>query len=285
MDKLESVPEAIGKTPLFRLKCNNPSSIYIKLEGENPSGSIKDRLAFHLIKKAIEQGLLMPCQTIVEVSTGNSGIALARIAGQLGCKAEIILPDTTHEDVLNRIKQHNGQVVLAPLDKGIEHFFEMAKKRAQEGCYWPNQYGSIESTAAYASLGRELLNDIPSLDYLIAAIGTGGTIMGTGKAVREHNLSIKIIAVEPKETESIAGLRNTSIIHRGNEDLYHRDFPDQTIRVSISQAQEGLEFLKNEGIKASLSPGAALYAALTIAKQCAGAHIAIIAADGKEGRK
>ena len=283
-NKVDTLSHEIGKTP-FKIIPDNLNRIYVKLEGENPSGSIKDRLALHLIKKALEQGQLKPGQPLVEVSTGNSGIALSRIANEIGCKAEIILPETTGEEVLTKIRQYNGHIVLASIDKGIEHFFELARTKAQQGYYWPNQYNNPESIFAYTPLGMELVNDAHSLDYLIAAIGTGGTAMGVGKYLREHNPSIKIIAVEPEETENISGLRNTNVIHRGSKDLYHKDFPNQTIRVSIPQAQEGLEILDKEGIKSSLSPGAALYAALKISKQCAGMHFAIIAADGKRGNK
>ncbi|MEK9179784.1 MAG: pyridoxal-phosphate dependent enzyme, partial [Patescibacteria group bacterium] len=213
-----SSKKEIGDTALVSLPVCNSNIISLKLEGENPSGSIKDRLASHLIYTALRKGKLRPGQKIVEITTGNSGIAFSRIASELGYQAEMIVPDTINQEIIERIRYYGGNAIIVPLAQGIESFFELAEKKTKQGYFWSNQYGNKEAVSAYYALGQELLRDVPVLDYLVVGIGTGGTIMGTGSELRRNNSLTKIIGVESFGKEHIDGIRNTSLIHRGDKD-------------------------------------------------------------------
>ncbi|MBI4147546.1 pyridoxal-phosphate dependent enzyme [Candidatus Woesearchaeota archaeon] len=276
-----SSKKEIGDNVLVSLPVYNSNIVSLKLEGENPSGSIKDRLASHLIYTALQKGKLYPSQKIVEVTTGNSGIAFSRIASELGYQAEMIVPDTIKPEIIERIRYYGGNVVIVPLAQGIESFFELAEKKSKQGYFWPNQYSNKEAVSAYYALGQELLRDVPGLDYLVAGIGTGGTIMGAGSKIRKNNSLTKIIGVESFEKEHIDGIRNTNLIHRGDKDLYQKTFPDTTIQVSLAQASEAEILLKKENICASVSTSAALYACLTIADRVRNKKFVIISADGR----
>ncbi len=274
-------PKKVGSTPLVNLLFYNSNKIYIKLEGENPSGSIKDRLASHLLYQALQNGKLKPNQKIVEVSTGNSGAAFSRVASELDYPAEIIVPDTIKPELVKHIQKYGANIVIIPLSRGIDYFFAAAEEKSKQGYFWPDQYHNKEAVNAYSSLGQELVRELPALDYIVAGVGTGGTILGTGQEVRKWNPFTNIIGVESFAKEHIDGIRNTTVLHRGDKDLYQKTFPDMTTYVSIAQAKEVESILKKENVQASMSTAAALYACLTIADKVQGKQFIIISADGR----
>lgn len=276
--------ESIGNTSLCRFSFDKKNNFYTKLEGENPTGSIKDRLAYHLIVSAIRSGQLNKQQKIIEVSTGNTGIALAYIAQQLGYKTEIILPDNVGITIIDKIKKFGGEIIILPISVGLKYAFDLAKGKSQDsGYFWPNQYSNKEAIDSYVSLADEVAKNLKEekIDYLIAAVGTGGTIMGVGKRLLEYYPKMKIIAVEPIIGETLNGMRNTSQYYFGKEDIYQKDFPFATISVKKREVEIQKNSLANFGIVAGDSSGAVLYAALKIIEQEVDKNLLLLFADGE----
>lgn len=277
---------SIGKTSLCRKSYLN-SSFFIKLEGENPSGSIKDRLAHHLVSNALKQGNVKPGQKVIEVSTGNTGIALAYVCRELGLKSEIILPEDAPRATIQKISSFGGKTILLPVEEGPLYALNFVKKKSfNDGYFWPNQYQNQDSIVSYFNLGKELIKDfnkhcpLQKPDYFVAGVGTGGTLMGAGKVLKEHYPKIEIIAVESEEND-IEGIRNSDVFHFGEKDIYKKDFPSKIMRVSKKQSDIGLEFLLNNGITCSRSSGAVAYAAMQLAEEGKERTFVLVSADGK----
>lgn len=277
---MENLDKKIGKTPIYKLEACNENTIWIKLEGENMTGSIKDRLAHHLVMTAKAKGELQPGQEIVEVSSGNTGVALSHIGFELGHKVEVLLPDNADEDIIKKIKQFHGLPLLLPAYKGFNYALDIAREKAKGGYYWPNQYKNKESMQAYASLANELIVEVPAIDYLIAAIGTGGTIMGVGKNLQDKYPTIDITAVESDAADAIVGIRNSDSFYLGDNDIYQKGFPSRIIRIKNTEAKESLKLINEQGINASASSGAVFHTALILTKEIKWKNLVLISADG-----
>ena len=282
----KDIESSLGHTPLIELQNLSPKKkvrILAKLEGQNTggSGSIKDRIAYYMIKKAEEEGRLKKNKTLLEATSGNTGIALAWLGQKQGYKVTIIMPDSTSQERRDLIRLYGAELILTEGKAGVEGSIELAQKMAASGHYFlTDQFSNPANPLAhYETTGVEILNDFPyeKIDYLIAGIGTGGTITGVARRLREKFPAVKIIGVEPPPNDSIQGLRclekyvplvlDLSLITRRAYVTSHE-----------AKAATG-ELLKTEGIFAGLSSGAAVFEAMKIASEIEEGNIVVILPD------
>ena len=287
--RYDSLLDSVGRTPLVGLPKLSPSAdvrVWAKLEDRNPTGSVKDRVALGLIESAEKSGRLKPGGTILEPTSGNTGIALAMAAKLKGYRLVCVMPENTSRERRQLLEMWGAQIVSSPAAGGSNEAVRVAKVLAAQNPDWvmPYQYGNpANANAHYQGTGPELLADLPTITHFVAGLGTTGTLMGVGRYLREKVPGIKIVAAEPRYDELIYGLRN---LDEGFvPELY--DESVLTTRFSVG-ARDALrrtrDLLENEGIFAGISTGCALHAALGIAAQCVKtgerADIAFIVADG-----
>lgn len=228
-------------------------NLLLKLEGTQPSGSIKYRLAYHILSTALESGKLQKGQSIVEVSNGNTGIALAYLAKSIGSKAKIILPDTAQDSVAKRIAELGSEPIILPYSKGLDYAFATARKLEANGTYWPDQFHN-KFPQAYSQLADELL--CLDAEFIVVPVGTGGTLSGIAGKIKNR---IQLIAVETTTKDPIEGLRHEET--RYENDSYAHSAASKVVRVTKQEAGNCLEELANHGIRGSLSTGAGVFAA------------------------
>ena len=210
--------DAIGNTPLVDVSVLSPDpkiQIYGKLESVNPTGSLKDRAARSLIEDAEQKGLLKPGDTILEPTSGNTGLGLAMIGRIRDYKVKVVMPASVPPERVNLLEAFGAEVILSDADKGTNESIVMAQHIAEENpsYYMPYQYGNEANPRAhYTTTGPEIVRDMPDVDVFVAGLGTGGTLMGVGKALREHNPDVQIIATAPHPDDKVQGLRS---IERG----------------------------------------------------------------------
>ena len=299
MKVFNSVSELIGRTPLIKLnkimKNNNThANIIAKLESFNPAGSAKDRIAREMIDDAEKKGIIKKGATIIEPTSGNTGIGLAAIAAERGYNAIFTMPDTMSVERINLLKAYGAKIVLTDGAKGMNGAIEKANELARDidGSFIPSQFENMANPDAhYKTTGPEIWEDTDGkIDIFVAGVGTGGTISGVGKYLKEKNTDIKIIAVEP-DTSSIlsggkAGAHGIQGIGAGfvpttlDTGIY-----DEVMPVSVEDAYKyGREMAHNEGILVGISSGAALYAAVELAKkeENKGKNIVVLLTDGGE---
>lgn len=282
----KSLLDFVGGTPLLELKGINPFSsvrIFSKLEFFNPTGSLKDRMVKRIIEKAEERGELRKGMTIVEASSGNAGISLCAIGGAKGYKVRIYMPETKTIERRKIIKALGGELILTSGENPHSHIeaVEELVKNDPENYFYLNQNGNEDNVwAHYYGTGEEILKELNSqIDYFVAGLGTGGTLMGAGKRLKEKFKDLKIIAVEPeKPISKIEGL-----LHRDGSytpPILKEDLIDETIRVKDEDAIEWVRNLwRKEGIFVGISSGAVLYASLKIAERIKKGVIVSIFAD------
>lgn len=278
----KSITDLIGNTPLLELtnytKNNNLNAkIIAKLEYFNPAGSVKDRIAYAMIKDAEEKGLLKEGSVIIEPTSGNTGIGLSSIAAAKGYKAILTMPETMSVERRNLLKAYGAEVVLTDGTKGMKGAIEKAKELAEEipNSFIPAQFDNPSNPAVhYSTTGPEIWRDIDGkVDIFVAGIGTGGTISGTGKYLKEKNPDIKIIAVEPAASPVLS--RGTAGAHKIQgigagfvPKTLDTDIYDEIIAVENEAAfAAGREIVKSEGVLVGISSGAALWAAAELAKR------------------
>jgi cysteine synthase B len=279
----------VGRTPLVGLPALSPSPevrLWAKLEDRNPTGSVKDRVALNLIEAAEKEGRLRPGDTILEPTSGNTGIGLAMVAKLKGYRLICVMPENTSEERRQILRMYGAEIISSNAAGGSNEAVRVAKELAAEHPDWvmPYQYGNpANALAHYHGTGPELLADLPGITHFVAGLGTTGTLMGVGRYLREHKPDVQIVAAEPRYDELIYGLRN---LDEGFvPELY--DESVLTTRFSVG-AHDALrrtrELLAAEGIFAGISTGCALHAALGIARKAVeagqGADIAFIVADG-----
>ena len=287
--RYDSLLDSLGHTPLVGLPRLSPSPdvrLWAKLEQDNPTGSVKDRAAFYMITDAEKRGLLQPGATILEPTSGNTGISLAMVAKLRGYRLVCVIPENTSVERRQLLAMFGAEVVTSPAAGGSNEAVRVAKRMAAERPDWVMlyQYGNPANAAAhYETTGPELLADLPSITHFVAGLGTTGTLMGTGRYLREHVPDIRIVAAEPRYGELVYGLRN---IDEGFvPELY--DASVLTTRFSVGP-REALrrtrQLIEVEGIFAGISTGAILHAAIAQADKAvkAGerADIAFIVCDG-----
>ncbi|MFI9718054.1 PLP-dependent cysteine synthase family protein [Streptomyces sp. NPDC052396] len=287
--RYDSPLAAVGNTPLVRLPRLSPSGqvrIWAKLEDRNPTGSVKDRPALHMIEQAEKAGRLTPGCTILEPTSGNTGISLAMAAKLKGYRMVCVMPENTSEERRQLLAMWGAEIVGSPAAGGSNTAVRVAKELAARNPDWVMlyQYGNPDNAGAhYATTGPEILADLPEITHFVAGLGTTGTLMGVGRYLREHRPEVSIVAAEPRYDDLVYGLRN---LDEGFvPELY--DASVLTTRFSVGSedaVRRTRELLAEEGIFAGVSTGAVLHAALGVARkaQRAGqrADIAFIVADG-----
>ena len=278
----ESVTELIGGTPILRLKrteecCGLSAKIYAKLECFNPAGSAKDRVAYQMILSAEKDGKLKPGGVIIEPTSGNTGIGIAAVAAARGYEAIIVMPDTMSEERQKLIRAYGARVVLSDGEYGMQGAIDLAKRIKEEtpGSIIAGQFENPSNpTAHYETTGPEIFADMDGeIDIFISTVGTGGTISGAGKYLKEKNPKIKVIAVEPKNSpmlsEGWCGKHKIQGIGAGFiPQILDTGIYDEVISVSDEESFEAARNMARcEGILVGISSGAALAAAKTVGKR------------------
>jgi cysteine synthase B len=287
--RFDSLLESVGGTPLVgrpRLSPSPDVRLWAKLEDQNPTGSIKDRAALRMIEEAEKEGRLHPGCTILEPTSGNTGISLAMAAKLRGYRMVCVMPENTSAERRQLLRMWGAEIVSSPAAGGSNEAVRVAKRLAEEHPDWVMlyQYGNpANALAHYEGTGPEILADLPEVTHFVAGLGTTGTLMGVGRFFREHKPSVKIVAAEPRYGELVYGLRN---LDEGFvPELYDETVIDSRFSVGAGAAvRRTRELLELEGIFAGISTGAILHAALGQAAKAvrAGerADIAFVVADG-----
>ncbi len=287
--RFDSLLDSVGHTPLVGLPRLSPSAdvrLWAKLEDRNPTGSIKDRAALAMIAQAEADGRIKPGDTLLEPTSGNTGISLAMVAKQRGYKLICVMPENTSSERTQLLLMWGAEVIYSPAAGGSNEAVRVAKGLAAEHPDWVMlyQYGNpANAQAHYDGTGPELLADLPTITHFVAGLGTTGTLMGVGRYFREHKPDVEIIAAEPRYGELVYGLRN---IDEGFiPELYDASILTSRFSVGPRDAVKRMrELLEVEGIFAGVSTGAILHAAIGTANKCVkagvSADIAFIVCDG-----
>jgi [CysO sulfur-carrier protein]-thiocarboxylate-dependent cysteine synthase len=261
--RYESILELIGNTPLVGVHALSPNPavrIYAKLEGQNPAGSMKDRIALRMVEAAERDGLLQPGDTILEPSSGNTGIGLALVARMKGYRLRVVLPENVSEERRQMLEIFGAEVISSPGEEGSNGAIRQAEKLAAEDptLVMLFQYGNpANPDAHYTTTGPEILRDCPELDVFVAGLGTSGTLMGVGRYLKEQKPDVRVVAVEPPAGELVQGLRSL-------EDGFVPPIFDPAVldRKFIVRPRESIEWtrrlLDECGIFAGVSSGAVL---------------------------
>ncbi|NIK80112.1 cysteine synthase A [Paenibacillus castaneae] len=280
---VQSVLDLIGDTPLVRLNRLVPpgsAEIYVKLEYQNPGASVKDRIAISMVEAAEQEGILKPGDTIIEPTSGNTGIGLALVAAAKGYKAILVMPETMSMERRNLLRAYGADIVLTPGSEGMNGAVRKAEELAQENptYFLPQQFKNQANVKIHReTTGPEIVEAINSLDgkldAFVAGIGTGGTISGTGEVLKKNFEGIKIYAVEPAASPILSGGKPGAHKIQGIganfiPDILNREVYDQVITIENEDAFEyARRAAKEEGILCGISSGAAIYAALQVAKE------------------
>ncbi len=284
-----SVVDLIGNTPLVDISelSPNPSvSIWIKLEGLNPAGSVKDRVARQMILEAEADGTLEPGRTIIEPSSGNTGIALAMIARLRGYPVKIVMPENVSAERRQLLEVFGAEIIWSPGAEGSNGAVRMAQKLADDNPDWAflYQYGNEANPRAhYQSTGPEILADCPQITHFVSGLGTSGTLMGVGAYLKEHKPSVQMLAVEPPAGEMVDGLR--SLDDGFIPPVYEKWGGDQLLDGKrIVRPRESIEWTRRlaaeAGIFAGISTGAALAGAARVAERIDAGTAVVVSADG-----
>ena len=287
--RYDSLLDSVGNTPLVGLPRLAPAPgvrLWAKLEDRNPTGSIKDRPALAMIERAEQDGLLRPGDTILEPTSGNTGISLAMAARLKGYRLVCVMPENTSPERTHLLGMWGAEVVYSAAAGGSNEAVRVARRLAADNSDWVMlyQYGNPANTEVhYRTTGPELLADLPQITHFVAGLGTTGTLMGVGRYLRERKPGVQIVAAEPRYGELVYGLRN---LDEGFvPELYDPEVLTARFSVGPADALHRVrQLLAEEGIFAGISTGAILHAALGIADRVVGegqqADIAIIVCDG-----
>lgn len=283
--RYSSIVDAIGNTPLIELKSFSPHpgvQIFAKLEGVNPSGSIKDRIARKMIEEAEAAGRLTPGSILLEPTSGNTGISLAMIARVKGYPFTAVMPDNVTQERRQMLELYGANIIYSDGTLGSNGAVKLAQELVSKDDRYVmlNQYGnSANPRAHYEGTAVEIINDLPDLDVFVAGLGTGGTLTGNARRLKEYNPAIKVVAAEPLQGDGVQGLR--SLEDGFVPPVLDLSLLDARILVSSVDAIRRTRQLKDqEGIFAGPSCGAALHAALRVAEGLEHGKIVVILADG-----
>ena len=282
--RFPDVLDAIGDTPLVGLPNLSPSQdvrLWAKLEGQNPTGSLKDRIAKAMIEAAEASGELTADKTILEPTSGNTGIALAMAARRKGYALTVVIPDNASEERIRLLELFGAEIVLSPGDKGTNGSIEIARRLAADDRYYmPFQYGNPANPRAHEEgTGEEIVRDLPGITHFVAGLGTGGTLTGVGRRLKRHDPSVKVIAAEPELGDLVYGLRSL-------DDGFVPPILDESVldRKFLVNASDSLkatrELTEREGIFAGISSGAVLHVARRIASELDRGDVVCLLADG-----
>jgi cysteine synthase len=281
-----SILDLIGNTPLVELPRMTPNpavQIYAKLEGQNPTGSVKDRIAKYMIEAAEKSGALTPDKIILEPTSGNTGIGLAMIGRLKGYKVMVVMPESVSEERSQLLRAYGAEIIYSDGKRGSNGAIQVAQQLVAEAphrFYMPYQYGNeMNPRAHYETTGPEIVRDLPDLDVFVAGLGTGGTLTGTGRFLKEYNPKIKVIATVPHPGDLVQGLRSL-------EEGFIPPVLDESIldgrvvvdsRTSFAATKE---LTQKEGIFAGISSGAAIRTAQRVAARMERGKIVVLLADG-----
>lgn len=295
MKVVDSVADLIGKTPLVRLqRMVRPgmADIYVKVESFNPGGSVKDRIAWGMIKDAEERGVLRPGGTIIEPTSGNTGIGLAMIAAARGYRLIVVMPDSLSVERRMLMAAYGAEFILTPGAEGMNGAITEAKRLLKEnpGYFMPQQFENPSNPEAHRkTTALELLEQLPQIDAFVAGIGTGGTITGVGEVLKAHLPKIKIVGAEPAASPVISGGKPGPHKIQGIgagfiPEVLNKSILDQVIQVSNEDALEtARRMAREEGILVGISSGAAVSAALQTAMTLGeGKNLVVLAPDTGE---
>lgn len=276
---VNSIVDLIGDTPLVKLQrlvTEEHADVYLKLEFMNPGSSVKDRIAIAMIEDAEEKGLIKPGDTIVEPTSGNTGIGLAMVAAAKGYKTIIVMPDTMSMERRNLLRAFGAELVLTPGPEGMGGAIAKAKElQEKHGYFMPQQFENEANVRIHReTTGKELLEQVgDQLDAFVAGIGTGGTITGAGKVLKDKFPNLHIVAVEPKDSPVLSGGEKGPHKIQGIgagfvPKILDTTIYDEIITVTTEQAFEyARRAAREEGILGGISAGAAIYSALEVAKR------------------
>ena len=271
--RYKSILDTIGNTPLVEVPRLCPVDgvrMWVKLEGENPTGSVKDRIALALVESGEASGELTKDKILLEPTSGNTGIALAMVCALRGYRFTAVMPDNASAERVQLLKAFGADIVFSEGAKGTNGSVALAQEMATEDRYYmPFQYGNqANADAHYYGTAREILEDVPDIKAFVAGLGTGGTLMGNGRRLKEHDPDIKIVAAEPELGELVYGLR--SLEEGYIPPLFDPDMLDGKVKV---KARDSIlwtrELLQKEGIFAGISSGAVIWVAQRVAERIA----------------
>ncbi len=281
-----SILDMIGNTPLVELSRTSPNprvQIYAKLEGQNPTGSVKDRIAKYMIEAGERDGRLTHDRILLEPTSGNTGIGLAMIGRLKGYKVMVVMPESVSEERTALLKAYGAEIVYSPGEQGSNGAIKVAQQMVAEApqrFYMPYQYGNaMNPRAHYETTGPEIVRDLPDLDVFVAGLGTGGTLTGTARYLKEYNPEIRVIATVPHPGDLVQGLRSL-------EEGFIPPVLDESLldgrvvvdsRTSFAATKE---LTQTEGIFAGISAGAAIKTAQRIAARLESGKIVTLLADG-----
>ncbi len=275
--------DSIGDTPLVELKQCSPRPgvrLFAKLEGTNPTGSVKDRIVKEMVLDAEKDGLLKPGDTIVEASTGNTGIALAMVGRSRGYNVRVVMPENVYPEIPRTLAAYGATVEQLPAENGVRGAMEVAREMARrEGWLMIDQFCNPSNTKAhYETTAPEILRDLPRVDVFVAGLGTGGTLMGIGQRLKEANPQTQVIAVEPHPGYQVQGLK--SLADGFIPPILDFNLLDGKILVRGAHAfRAAAEIMRREAIFAGVSSGAVLHAAEKVAARLANGNVVLIFAD------
>lgn len=281
---MKSIIDLIGNTPLVELKqlVKNPKvKVWAKLEGDNPGGSVKDRAAYGMIKGAVERGELKPGIKMIEPTSGNTGIALAMIAGIMGYEIELVMPENATRERTLTMEAYGAKVILTPKEKSMEGAIDYAHQQVAKGGYLMlNQFANPDNYRAhYQTTGPEIWNDTQGkVTHFVSSMGTTGTIMGVSRYLKEKNPDIQIVGVQPEGDSCIPGIRRWPQEYLPK--IFEKERVDRTIDISQQEATDTARILaKQEGIFAGMSSGGAVGAALKLSEELDNGIIVCIICD------
>jgi [CysO sulfur-carrier protein]-thiocarboxylate-dependent cysteine synthase len=283
-----SILDLIGDTPMVDVTSLSPNPdvhILVKLEGQNPAGSIKDRIAWNMVREAEADGVLSPGRTIIEPSSGNTGIALSMIARLRGYPIKIVMPENVSVERRQALEVWGAEIIVTPGEEGSNGAVARARALADEHPEWAFLYqyaNEANPRAHYEATGPEIWRDCPEITHFVAGLGTTGTLMGVGRFLKEQNPDIKIVAIEPPLGERVEGLRN---LDEGYIPPVYEKWggPELLDRKRIVRPRESIEWtrrLADVGVFSGISGGAALAGAAKVAGEVERGTIVVILADG-----
>ncbi len=289
MARYDSVLDMIGDTPMIDVSMLSPNpsvTLLAKMEGQNPAGSVKDRIALNMVLEAEADGTLTPGKTIIEPSSGNTGIALAMIAQMRGYPIKIVMPENVSIERRQLLEIFGAEIIMSPGAEGSNGAVKRAQALADEHPEWAFLYqyaNEANPRAHYETTGPEILRDAPEITHFVAGLGTSGTLMGVGTYLKEHKPGVKIYAVEPPVGEQVEGLRN---LDEGFIPPVYDKWggPDLLDGKRIVRPKESILWTRRLaadcGIFAGISSGASLAGAVRVAEQIESGTIVFIVCDG-----
>jgi cysteine synthase B len=282
--RYDDILQAIGNTPLVGMPRMSPSPgvrLGAKLEGANPTGSTKDRIALKMVEAAEASGELTPEKTILEPTSGNTGIALAMVAARKGYRLTVVIPDNASEERIGLLRLFGAEIVFSDGDKGTNGSIEVARALSQgEKYYMPFQYGNPANPLAHQEgTAQEIIRDLPEVTHFVGGMGTGGTLTGVGRGLHAHDPDVRIVAAEPELGDLVYGLR--SLDAGFIPPIFDPSEIDRKFLVDSSASlRTNRELTSKEGIFAGISSGAVVYVAQRIATEIDEGDIVCLLPDG-----